>query len=154
MTLVLARRADAVAPDDVVHAFELPVHRPPPVLWRAACGAELAAAEAEQVRRFTGAPCPRCLVVAFGTHQANPDSLNAAPPRPHLGTHPEIMPISPTGTWALALWGERTVHRVTDRRVRGQLEGRDVVQAVCGRLGWGPVLAPPEDWPVCEECQR
>ena len=157
MPVILARRRTTRigANPPAVHAYQQPDDDGVPPVWRAVCGAELAAAEAERVPRFTGAPCTACLMFAFGQQAASSAVEVEPPPRNQWGTYPAYAPISPGGSYALALWGERAVHMVTDRSVRGQLDGRDVVQALCGHLGWGPLQpeSVPRGWPICAECR-
>lgn len=151
MPVILARRAHAGISDGAVHAYSLPDHNPEPTVWTAVCGVTVASVEVERVAQFTGAPCSACLIAALG-QQAHVTTFsgNLAP---GLGTYPVYTPVSPTGTYAVALWGERLVHWVADRAVRGQFDGRDVVQSVCGHLGWGPLDSPPRGWPTCSECR-
>lgn len=121
-------------------------------MWRAVCGNEITPQEAEEVSRFIGAPCSPCLLAAIGNGR---DARVDTAARTRMGTYPAYAPISPTGWYAVALWDERKVHFVAADATRGHLEGREVVQALCGHLGWGP-LAPesvPRRWPRCAECQ-
>ena len=151
MPVILARHAYAGTEGGAVHAYRLPDREPEPAVWTAACGATVASVEVERVEQFTGAPCPTCLIAAFGQRSVvTAFSGNLAP---GLGTYPVYTPVSPTGSYAVALYGERLVHWVADRSVCGQLDGRDVVQSVCGHLGWGPLDTPPRGWPTCGECR-
>lgn len=150
MRVILARRrhaATARGAPPPVHAYRVPEEPTSVPRWRAICGDELAPHEAEQVPRFTGAPCSICLLA----------TINDQDPRDRArgtSTYPALQPISPTGGWAVALWGERTSHLVGRGAPRAQLDGHDVVHALCGHLGWGPLDAPPADCPLCPECRQ
>lgn len=155
--LILARRVGASTSGGAVHAYTLPDAGQAPRVWRAACGAELDADEVERVPRFTGAPCPRCLIVAFGEEAACAGhaevSLSAAA---QTGISLEQTPKSPTGFYAVALYAGNELHWVSEHAIRGRLDGREVVQALCGHLGWGPLEATsiPRGWPTCSECRE
>lgn len=149
MHVILARRLSATAGEapPAVHAYGVPDAPPPMPVWRAVCGDELDPQDAEQVPPFTGAPCSVCLLATIGIHSPNETGRN-------VGTYPALQPVCPTGRWAVALWGERTSHLVAPDAPRAQLEGRDVVHALCGHLGWGPFDTVPNDYPLCPECAQ
>ncbi len=74
--------------------------------------------------------------------------------RSRFGTYPVMQPVSPNGRYAVALWGQRESHLVAPGAPRSQLDGRDVVLAICGHLAWGPLRTAPPSWPVCTECRE
>lgn len=152
MVVILARRWGAGLAGGAVHAYAVPDDAPTPAIWTAACGTQLAQADAERVNRFIGAPCPLCMVHAFDDQ---PIDVDAGGSVEHVepGTALETL-VSPCGSYAAGLRrGE--LHRVASDAVCGHLDGRAVVQAVCGHLGWGPVSgSSAPDWPLCDECQQ
>lgn len=149
MRVILARRLAATArgAQPAVHAYRVPDDPASMPVWQAVCGNELAPHNAEQVPRFTGAPCSACLLATIA-NQPSPERAW------HVGTYPALQPASPTGRWAMALWGERETHLVAPDAPRAQLDGRDVVHTLCGHLGWGPLDTAPADWPLCPECKH
>lgn len=149
MRVILARRLTATAggAPPAVHAYRVPDDPASVPKWKAVCGDELAPHDAEQVPHFTGAPCSVCLLATIGDQTPREHAR-------HIGTYPALQPVSPNGRWAIALWGERAAHLVTPDAPRAQLDGRDVVQALCGHLGWGPFHAAPPGWALCPECQH
>ena len=150
MRVILARRRHPAAADGAppaVHAYRVPDDPTSAPTWQAVCGDELAADEAEQVPQFTGAPCPVCLLTALADQPSTERARS-------VGTYPTLQPVSPTGRWAVALWGERHTHLVAPDAPRAKLDGHDVVHAACGHLAWGPLDTPPTDWPLCPECQH
>ena len=153
MGTILARHRSAAAGHGnppPVHAYRVPDDPTSVPVWRAVCGDELKPDEAEEVPRFTGAPCSVCMMFAIGHDGPDLD----ADARARVRTYPVLRPVSPTGRYAVALWGERESHFVAADAARGRLDGRDVVHALCGHLGWGPLDSPPSGWPVCRECQH
>lgn len=152
--LILARRVGASTSGGAVHAYDLPDGESVPPLWRAVCGAQLAAVEAEQVAPFTGVPCPVCLMKAAGDEVRAGEAQSALPSEGVPATCPNV-PITSNGSYAAGLRG-RELHRVEPGAVRGRLDGRDVVQTSCGHLGWGPLSggSVPPEWPLCAECAR
>lgn len=114
------------------------------------CGTELAADEAEIVAQYTGTPCSICLLSAL--HEDTTNATTTRDQRERIGTQPATQPVSPRGTYAVALAGERQTHLVGPRAPRSTLDGRDVVHTLCGHLGWGPHIAPQPGWPICAEC--
>ncbi|NYH79908.1 hypothetical protein FHR84_003257 [Actinopolyspora biskrensis] len=145
MTVLLARqRADLARGGEppAVHAYRLPDNADTPDTLTAACGHELKPGEGEQMSASTGAPCTPCLL-AVATQV--PATASRQPDVPTVA-------VDPAGGYAAGLRGEQVCHFVPDHRITGQLDGRSVVQTVCGCLAWGPLHTPPEEWPVCEEC--
>lgn len=150
MRVILARHraTPGCGAPPAVHAYRVPDDDPVSVsMWKAVCGDELAPHEAEEVPRFTGAPCSVCLLATIGDQPSHERARD-------VGTYPALQPVSPTGRWAVALWGEQAVHLVAAEAPRAQLDGRDVVHALCGHLGWGPLDKPPADYPICRECDH
>ncbi len=151
MLLILARRHTATAREapPAVHAYGVPDDDDPASMpvWRAVCGDELDPQDAERVPLFTGAPCSVCLLTTIGIHGPHECAGN-------VGTYPALQPVSLTGRWAVALWGERATHLVAPDAPRAQLNGREVVRARCGHLGWGPFEVAPNGYPLCAECER
>lgn len=145
--LARARTHTARGGPPTVHAYRVPDGPTSVRVWKAVCGNELAPHEAEEVPRFTGAPCSICLLATIGDQPSHERARD-------VGTYPALQPVSPTGRWAVALWGERAVHIVAADAPRAQLDGHDVVQARCGHLGWGPLDAAPPNWPLCPECHH
>ncbi len=156
MRVILARRCETARASGefpTVHAYQVSDDPASVDVWRSVCGVELKPAEAEEVPRFTGAPCSICLLSAIDEDAArSTTSTSSREQRFHLGTYPAMQPVAPSGPWAVALWGEREVHLVEPNAPRSQLDGRDVVHVLCGHLGWGPLASPPLGWPVCAEC--
>lgn len=149
MRVILARRrvAGDQAPPSV-HAFRVPDAPMSVPVWQAVCGVQLTPVEAEVVPQYTGAPCSVCLMATLGDQAARTTQQQ----RTRIGTRPAMQPVSPRGRYAIALAGEHHAHLVGQHAPRSTLDGQDVVQALCGHLGWGPLLAPPAGWPVCAEC--
>ncbi len=156
MRVILARRrgaARAAGEFAAVHAYRVPDDPSSVEVWQAVCGVELKPGEAEEVPRFTGAPCSICLLAALGEDPAgSPSTSTTEEQRSRVGTYPAMQPIAPSGCWAVALWGDREAHLVGPNAPRAQLDGRDIVHSLCGHLGWGPLASPPPGWPVCGEC--
>lgn len=151
MRVILARRR--VAGDEAppaVHAFRVPNDPASAPVWQAVCGVELKAVEAEVVPKHTGAPCSVCLLAALAEDGATAPTTRDQ--RTRIGTRPVMQPVSPRGSYAVALAGERQTHLVSSHAPRSALDGQNVVQALCGHLGWGPMATPPQGWPVCSEC--
>lgn len=118
MRVILARHHAATtrgAPP-AVHAYRVPDDPASVTVWKAVCGDELAPQDAEQVPRFTGAPCSECLLAALGYESSDERART-------VGTYPTLHPVSAGGRWAVALWGERTCHLVAPDAPRAQLEG-------------------------------
>lgn len=155
MRVILARHRNAATTDVAppsVHAYRVPDDHVSVPVWRAVCGHELKPEEAEQVPQFTGAPCSLCLMFAIVddqyTHQIETSE------RARFPTYPVGQAVSPNGRYAVALWGQRESHLVATGAPRSQLDGRDVVMALCGHLAWGPLRTAPPGWPVCAECRE
>lgn len=149
MPVILARRRIAGAEPPAVHAFRVP-HNPAQLpVWRSVCGVELAAAEAEVVGQYVGAPCSVCLMATFGDQASRTTQAQ----RTRIGTRPVMQPVSPSGGYAVAMAGERMVHLVASGVPRSKLDGQSVVQALCGHLGWGPYITAPTGYDVCAECR-
>lgn len=149
MRVLRAQRSRAGEPA-AVHVFPVQdPHRSPEVLV-SSYGEKLNRDDAEEVPERVGAACSTCLLHGFAVL-----ALRSSPAP--LGSNDiENYPASTssTGSYAVALAGERVVHLVLDGAARGKRNGRDVVQAVCCHLGWGRVVSAPPDWPVCDECRR
>ena len=151
MRVLLARRRGADDPTpSTVHAYRVPADPTSVPVWRSVCGVELKPDEADVVPRYTGAPCSICLLSALHEEAANAPTTRDQ--RERISTQPVMQPISPRGTYAVALAGERQTHLVGPRAPRSTLDGRDVVHTLCGHLGWGPHIAPQPGWPICPEC--
>lgn len=151
MRVLLARRrgGDDLTPS-AVHAYRVPDELTSVPVWQAVCGAELKADEVEVVAQYTGAPCSICLLAAL--HEDTANAATSRDQRERISTQPAMQPISPRGTYAVALAGERQTHLVGPRAPRSTLDGRGVVHTLCGHLGWGPHIAPQPGWPICPEC--
>ncbi len=150
MRVLLARRRTGDAQTSPVHAYRVPDDPSSIPVWQAVCGAELKAVEAEVVPQYTGSPCSICLLSALSE-----DAMNAPTTweqRARIGTQPAMQPVSPRGSYAVALAGERQTHLVGPQAPQSTLDGRDVVHTLCGHLGWGPHIAPQPGWPICVEC--
>lgn len=113
---------------------------------RTACGVTADPDELVPVREFTGAPCSGCVMVMMG--------CSAVVDEPVETTAPTGDPVHPEGRYAVAFRGVREAHLVEPGAVRGQLDGRAVVQTLCCHLGWGPLASAPHGWPLCAECAR
>lgn len=135
-----------------MHAYRVPDNPASVSVWRAVCGVDLKATEAEMLPQFTGAPCSICLLSALAEDGATAPMTREQ--RSRLGTRPAMQPVSSSGRWAVAVGGEREAHLVGPNAPRSQLDGRDVVHVLCGHLGWGPLDSPPSGWPICGECSH
>lgn len=153
MRVILARRHESArAPEEFaeVHAYRVPDDPASVPVWRSVCGVELTAAEAEVVPQYTGAPCSICLLSALGEEATNAPTTREQ--RSRIGTRPAMQPVSPRGSYAVALAGERETHLVGPHAPRSTLDGRAVVHTLCRHLGWGPHTSPQPGWPICPEC--
>ncbi len=149
MRVILARQR--VAGNQVppaVHAFRVPDDPTSVPTWHAVCGVQLTPIGAEVVPQYTGAPCSVCLMATLGDQAARTTRQQ----RTRIGTRPVMQPVSPQGRYATALAGERQAHLVGPHAPRSTLDDEQVVQGLCGSLGWGPLVSPPADWPICTEC--
>lgn len=150
MPVLLARRRIASAEPAPVHAFRVPGDPASVPVWRSVCGIDLPAAEAEVLGQYTGAPCSVCLMATISEQAAHTTQQQ----RTRVGTRPAMQPVSPTGHYAAALAGERTTHLVRPHAPRSTLDGEQVVQGLCGFLGWGPLVSPPAGFSICTECSH
>lgn len=153
MRVILARRRESArAPGKFaeVHAYRVPDDPTSVPAWQSVCGVELKSDEAELVPQYTGAPCSICLLAALSEDGTN--ASTSRDQRARIGTRPAMQPVSPRGSYAVALAGERETHLVGPHAPRSTLDGRDVVHTLCGHLGWGPHVSPQPGWPICPEC--
>ncbi len=149
MRVILARlRVAGDQAPPAVHAFRTPDNPTSVPVWRAVCGVQLTPVEAEVVPQYTGAPCSVCLMATIGDQAARTTQQQ----RTRIGTRPAMQPVSPRGRYAAALAGERTTHLVGPHASQSTLDGHEVVQGLCGFLGWGPLVSPPSDYSICPEC--
>ena len=101
--LARARTNTAGGAPPAVHAYRVPHDAASVPVWKAVCGDELAPHEAEEVPRFTGAPCSICLLATIGEQTPHERARD-------VGTYPVLQPVSPAGRWAVALWGRERHH--------------------------------------------
>ncbi len=151
MRVILARHrvvGDPAPPS--VHAFRVPDNPMSAPMWHSVCGVQLTPIEAEVVPQYTGAPCSVCLMATIGDQAARTTQQQ----RTRVGTRPVMQPVSPRGRYAAALAGEREMHLVGPHAPRSTLDGQDVVQGLCGHLGWGPLTALPAGSSICAECSN
>jgi len=152
MRVILARHRAATGHGvpPAVHAYRVPDDPASAPIWQAVCGTEVKAIEAEIVPQYTGLPCSICLLAALS--EEAPNTPTTSNQRARIGTQPAMQPVSPRGSYVVALAGERKTHLVGPRAPRATLDGRDVVHTLCGHLGWGPHVSPQPGWSICEEC--
>jgi hypothetical protein len=165
-TVMLARNRNAPSLDQYeVHAYPLNFDDDPPTILIAPCGHRLAVTDAEQVDRFTGVMCMACLLLAFGRADRAADVAQPPPelpdelaaklrPAADAGRELSVAESAVAYSYGVALRGEHASHLVEPDAIRGELDGRDVVQTLCRHLAWGPMAEPVEGWQLCDECDQ
>lgn len=161
MRLVLARPRVGHGGPPTVHAFRQPGERDE---WSAVCGTRARADEIEVVESFTGAPCMACALAASTANAApavSRDDLEQPPVELTEiealsgGAAPETKIESvPDDVVFLLSWREQMVHQADIDAPRTPFNGRTLVLALCGVLGWGPLDSVPhaDRWERCAEC--
>lgn len=117
---------------------------------RAHCGFAAHYSHLEPMLGIAGMPCELCMRAATTSCSAYFEPPKHTPEIELRWDHDGVYLDS--DAYAVGLHGERQVHQVPSKPLWRPFEGRLVVVANCGRLGWLLSGAPPAEWDRCVEC--